>query len=56
MTSSKSVILTAIHIKGAEAVKAEAAALADSLLCSPAYVRKIVGQVEKGMIVTQFAA
>ena len=56
MTSSKSVILTAIHIKGAEAVKAEAASLADSLLCSPAYVRKIVGRVEKGMIVTQFAA
>ncbi len=55
MISCKSVILTAIHIKGTEVVKKEASELADSLLISTAYVRKIIKQVEKGLIVTQFA-
>ena len=50
MTTNKDVILTAIHFKGAEQVRNEAAKLADDLLCSVGYVMQIVRKVEKGQI------
>jgi hypothetical protein len=50
MITNKEVILTAIHCKGSQQVKAEAAKLADDLLCSVGYVLQIVRKVEKGQI------
>jgi hypothetical protein len=50
MITNKEVILTAIHCKGSQQVKAEAAKLADDLLCSVGYVLQIVRKVEKGEI------
>jgi hypothetical protein len=50
MITNKEVILTAIHFKGSQQVKAEAAKLADDLLCSVGYVLQIVRKVEKGQI------
>lgn len=51
MTSAKQVILTAIHFKGTEQVKATAAELADSCLCSVQHVLRLVRQAEAGKIV-----
>lgn len=48
--SAKNVILSAIHFKGIEQVKAEAKELAEGSLCSVGYVKSIVRQVEKGII------
>ena len=53
MITAKTVILTAIHNKGIEQVKSEAAELAASCLCSESHVRNIIRQVEKGKIVIQ---
>lgn len=50
MVSAKNVILTAIKFKGTEQVKKESKSLADNLLCSQAYVMKIVKSVEAGKI------
>ena len=50
MASAKQVILTAIHFKGTEQVKATAVELADNCLCSVQYVLRLVRQVEAGKI------
>lgn len=55
MTSAKSTILTAIHFKGTDHVRSNAATFADNALCSISYVLSIVRQVEKGNIKTQAA-
>lgn len=47
----KDVILTAIYFKGTDQVKREATELAKKTLCSVAYVKSIVRQVESGKIV-----
>lgn len=50
MTSAKTVILTAIANKGAAAVRANAADLADDLFCSKAHVLNICKKVENEQI------
>ena len=51
MTTSKTVILTAINFKGIEQVKKEAKALAENLFCSENYVKNIIRQVQKNHII-----
>lgn len=50
MTTAKNVILTAINFKGVEQVKKESKQLAENALCSEAYVKRIVSEVEAGKI------
>ncbi len=51
MTTAKTVILTAIKYKGIKEVKAEAAQLAEDIICSKSYVRSIIRKIEKGQII-----
>ena len=51
MTTAKTVILTAIHFKGLDQVKKEAAKLAENLICSEAYVKSLIRKVETNQII-----
>lgn len=51
MISIKTVILTAIHYKGVEQAKKEVSYLANEMMCSEAYIKSIIKQVEKSQII-----
>jgi hypothetical protein len=55
MTTSKEVILTAIHFKGTKEAKKIASQLADDLMISRGYVLSVIRQVEKQAIIIQSA-
>jgi hypothetical protein len=55
MTTSKEVILTAIHFKGTKEAKKNASQLADDLMISRSYVLSVIRQVEKQTIIIQSA-
>jgi len=51
MTSAKEIVITAIKHKGVTTVKANAKSLAESALCTKAYILSIILKVEKGKII-----